>query len=57
MCMAKVLAVIAFVFAAFRARGPLGAIIGMSVMRQVKAHIVDGLGHAFHAHEEQDDHE
>jgi hypothetical protein len=55
MSVAIVLTGITFMFAAVRVGEPLGAIIGVSVMRLMKACLIDGLGHALHAHEEQCD--
>ena len=55
MRVAIVLTGITFMFAAVRVGEPIGAIISVSVMRLMKARLVDGLGHALHAHEEQGD--
>jgi hypothetical protein len=53
MGVAKMFARIALVIAAARIGIPLiSDIIGMSVMRLVKARIIDGLSHTLHAHEE-----
>jgi len=55
MSVAIVLTGITFMFAAIRVGEPLGAIISVSVMRLMKTCLVDGLGHALYAHEEQGD--
>ena len=52
MDVAKVLTCLAFMVAAVRIWEPLGAVVGVSVMRLMKARFINGLCHALDAHEE-----